>query len=73
MAQTYNGLTIENENVPTEIWEEIKTKNGVYRSGDFDFIVWTDELEETEYTQTTLDYVNNILDTNQNVRQIHFA
>ena len=73
MAQIYNGTTIASETISDTIWEEIKTKNGIFRSGDFDFIVWTDELEETEYTQDTLDFVNKILDTHSGINQIHFA
>jgi len=68
----FTGIKISGNTVSDAIWEELKAKNGIYKEREMDFIVWTDELEETEYTQDTLDYVNTVLDANPTANMIHF-
>jgi len=70
-TEILNTAIVNSRNVSDEIWEDIKINLGIYKNGDEDFFVWTEEVDANEQLNTeSKELLENIINEHEQVIDI---
>jgi len=62
-SKILNTATVNADNVPDELWIDIKESIGIFNEGDMDFFIWTEEI--SVLSKVSADFIDKILDEHQ--------